>query len=98
MLRCSYQQIIRTQPNGQATDDTIMTFILIGVQVFEAVIGIASVIRKGVLKDQRVLLMKKTNAELRSMLHGVNQEFALNPTFLVLIEYLQYFSMAFLVL
>lgn len=57
----------------QASDGTIMFFIMIGVRFFETVIGIASVLRKGVLKDQRVLLMKKTNAELRSMLHGVNK-------------------------
>lgn len=57
----------------QATNDTIIIFIMIGVLFFEAVIGIASVLRRGVLKDQRVLLMKKTNVELRSMLHGVNK-------------------------
>lgn len=56
----------------QSSEDAIMIFIMIGVLVCEAVIGIASVSRKGVLKDQRALLMKKTNAELRSMLHGVS--------------------------
>lgn len=67
----------------QATNDIIMIFIMIGVLVFEAVIGIASVFRKGVLKDQRVLLMKKTNAELRSILHGVNKILRLSKQQLV---------------
>ena len=67
----------------QATDDTIMIFIMICILVYEAVIGTASVFRKGVLRDQRVLLMKKTNTELRSMLQGVNKPSRLNKRQLV---------------
>jgi len=67
----------------QATDDTIIIFIMIVVVVCEAFIGIASVLRQGVLKDQKVLQMKKTNAELRSMLHGVNKNSRLNKQQLV---------------
>ena len=67
----------------QATDDTIMIFIMISVLVCEAVFGIASVLRKGILKDQRVLLMKETSAELRSLLHGVNKNSRFNKQQLV---------------
>ena len=67
----------------QASDDTIMFFIMIGALVYEAVMGFVSVFRQGVLKDQRVFLLEKTNTEIRSMLHGVNKNSRFNKQQLV---------------
>ena len=62
----------------QSTYGIIMISIMIAILVYEEVIGSTSVIRQRVLKDQRVLLMTKTNTELRSMLHRVNKISRLN--------------------
>lgn len=53
------------------TDATIMVLILVAILVFDCIKLIFSVLEKGIMKDRRELLMKKTKAELKSMLGGV---------------------------
>lgn len=67
----------------KATDDTIMIFIVIGLLVFEAIKDLLSLFHKGIMKDRRQVLMSKTNAELRSMLNGMNKISKLNKKQLV---------------
>jgi hypothetical protein len=51
--------------------------------MFEALKILSSLLEKGVLKDKRMLLMKKTNAELRSMLPDIKKGYRLTKKELV---------------
>lgn len=55
------------------TDQAILFLLLIGILVFEALKTLLSILEKGILKDRRECLMKKTNKELRLMLQGFNK-------------------------
>ena len=52
--------------------DRVMMFcILASLTIFDAFSTLLSILKKGIFVDQREVLLKKTNKELRSMLDGV---------------------------
>ncbi len=50
------------------TDRTIMFCVIVVLHLINAIKVLTSIFEKGIFKDQRVLLMEKTNKELRSLL------------------------------
>tara|TARA_B100001250_G_C19627048_1_gene712026 strand:+ start:329 stop:610 length:282 start_codon:yes stop_codon:yes gene_type:complete len=65
------------------TDAVIMFWILTAMTIFDALLTILSIFKKGVCIDQRNLLMQKTNKELRSILVGVKNTSKMNKVQLV---------------
>jgi len=64
--------------------DRIMMFcILASMAIFDAFSTLLSIPKKGVFVDEKSLLMKKTNKELKAMLVGVEKISKLNKTQLV---------------
>lgn len=61
----------------------IFFFVLAFIAVYEALKTLLSILHKGVMKDRREILMKKTNSELRQMLNGMNKISRLNKKQLV---------------
>ena len=59
--------------NHDHFDWVVMPFIMISIVVFESLLTLLSIFKKGIFIDQRKLLMTKTNKELRSMLVGVKR-------------------------
>ena len=56
--------------NYHTCDGAIMLFIMVAIVCFEAVSTLLSIFEKGILKDPRKELMKKTNKQLRDLLKG----------------------------
>ncbi len=70
--------------NLTTTADSVMMFcILASMAIFDALLTLLSVIKKGFCIDQRTLLMQKTNKELKAMLIGVKRISNLNKKQLV---------------
>ncbi len=70
--------------NLTTTADEVMIFcILASMTIFDAVLTLLSIFKKGVCIDQRKLLMQKTNKELRSLLGGVKNTSKMNKVQLV---------------
>ena len=65
------------------TDNAVIIFIAVLISTVEALIELFSIIQKGIFIDQRTILMKKTNKELRAMLVGVKRISSLNKNQLV---------------
>jgi hypothetical protein len=65
------------------TEQVILLLMLLVIAMFEALKILSSLLEKGVLKDKRMLLMKKTNAELRSMLPDIKKSYRLTKKELV---------------
>ena len=65
------------------TEQVILLLMLLVIAMFEALKILSSLLKKGVLKDKRMLLMKKTNAELRSMLPDIKKGYRLTKKELV---------------
>ena len=64
--------------------DRVMMFcILASMAIFDAFSTLLSIFKKGVFVDQKSLLMRKTNRELRAMLIGVEKISKLNKEQLV---------------
>jgi len=64
--------------------DRVMMFcILASMAIFDAFSTLLSILKKGVFVDEKSLLMKKTNKELKAMLVGVEKISKLNKTQLV---------------
>ena len=64
--------------------DRVMMFcILASMAIFDAFSTLLSIFKKGVFVDQRSILMKKTNRELKAMLVGVEKISKLNKKQLV---------------
>ena len=64
--------------------DRVMMFcILASMAIFDAFSTLLSILKKGIFIDQRSILMKKTNRELKAMLVGVEKISKLNKTQLV---------------
>ena len=64
--------------------DRVMMFcILASMAIFDAFSTLLSILNKGVFVDEKSLLMKKTNKELKAMLVGVEKISKLNKTQLV---------------
>ena len=64
-------------------DSVIMFCILASMAIFDAFSTLLSILKKGVFVDEKSLLMKKTNKELKAMLVGVEKISKLNKTQLV---------------
>ena len=70
--------------NLTTTADEVMMFcILASMIIFDALLTLLSIFKKGVCIDQRKLLMQKTNKELRSFLVGVKNTSKMNKAQLV---------------
>ena len=66
------------------TADSVMMFcILASMAIFDAFSTLLSILKKGKFVDQRSVLMKKTNRELKEMLVGVEKISKLNKKQLV---------------
>ena len=64
-------------------DEVVMFCILASMTIFDALLTLLSIFKKGVCIDQRKLLMQKTNKELRSLLVGVKNTSKMNKAQLV---------------
>ena len=60
------------------TDGVVMFCIAVTLIIFDAVLTLLSIFKKGIFVDQKSLLMKKTNKELKAMLTGVKRISNLN--------------------
>ena len=70
--------------NLTTTADSVMMFcILASMAIFDAFSTLLSILKKGIFVDEKSLLMKKTNKELKAMLVGVEKISKLNKTQLV---------------
>ena len=70
--------------NLTSNADRVMMFcILASMAIFDAFSTLLSILKKGVFVDEKSLLMKKTNKELKAMLVGVEKISKLNKTQLV---------------
>ena len=64
--------------------DRVMMFcILASIAILDAFSTLLSILKKGIFIDQRSILMKKTNRELKAMLVGVEKISKLNKEQLV---------------
>ncbi len=54
----------------EITDETIMLLVIGVFMVIGAIQTISSILDRGIFKDRRETLLKKSNAELRKMLSG----------------------------
>ena len=62
----------------KVTDEILMTLVLVFLLVVDAVQVLLTIPTKGIMVNQRDLLLKKTNKELKSMLVGVKKISNLN--------------------
>lgn len=67
----------------KVTDEILMTLVLVFLLVVDAVQVLLTIPTKGILVNQRDLLLQKTNKELKSMLVGVKKISNLNKNQLV---------------
>ena len=65
-------KIISSKPmNLTTTGDSVMMFCIIAsMAIFDAFSTLLSILKKGIFRNQRQLLMERTNKELRQMLMG----------------------------
>ena len=70
--------------NLTTTTDSVMMFcILASMAIFDAFSTLLSILKKGIFVDQKSLLMRKTNRELKAMLTGVKSISNMNKKQLV---------------
>ena len=70
--------------NLTTTADSVMMFcILAAMAIFDAFSTLLSILKKGIFIDQKLILMQKTNSELRAMLVGIKKISKLNKKQLV---------------
>ena len=70
--------------NLNTITDGVVIFVIAAFLIFlEAIKDLLSIFKKGIFIDQRTILMKKTNKELRAMLVGVKRISSLNKNQLV---------------
>ena len=67
----------------KVTDEILMTLVLVFLLVVDAMQVLLTIPTKGIMVNQRDLLLKKTNKELKSMLVGVKKISHLNKNQLV---------------
>ena len=66
------------------TFDGVAVFLIaVAIVFFEAIFTLASIFHKGIFKNQKRILMEKTNKELRLILRGVKGISNLNKNQLV---------------
>ena len=78
-------KIISSKPmNLTTTADSVMMFCIIAsMAIFDAFSTLLSILKKGIFVDQKLVLMQKTNSELRAMLVGIDKISKLNKKQLV---------------
>jgi len=76
-------QVFFDNPMTSITDGVVIFCIAATLIIFDAVLTLLSIFQKGVCINQRDLLMKKTNKELKAMLTGVKRISNLNKKQLV---------------
>ena len=70
--------------NLNTITDGVVIFVIAAFLIFlEAIQDLLSIFKKGIFIDQRTILMKKTNKELKVMLVGVKRISSLNKKQLV---------------
>ena len=67
----SNKEFSSNNPMNKFTDQAVIVFIAVLISTAEAIVELVSILQKGIFIDERIVLMKKTNKELRSMLVGV---------------------------
>ena len=67
----------------KVTDEVLMTLVVVFLLVVDAVQVLLTIPTKGILVNQRDLLLQKTNKELKAMLVGVKKISNLNKNQLV---------------
>ena len=65
------------------TDGVVMFCIAATLIIFDALVTLLLIFKKGIFVDQKSLLMQKTNSELRAMLVGIDKISKLNKKQLV---------------
>jgi len=65
------------------TDGVVIFFLAAIIIFFQALKDLLSIFQEGIFVDQRQMLLKKTNKELKAMLVGVRRISNLNKTQLI---------------
>tara|TARA_Y100001973_G_C4998714_1_gene232578 strand:- start:72 stop:308 length:237 start_codon:yes stop_codon:yes gene_type:complete len=65
------------------TDGVIVFCIALAIAIFEAIQELLTIFQKGIFVNQRDILLKKTNRELKAMLTGMKKISKLNKKQLV---------------
>ena len=65
------------------TDGVIVFCIALAITIFEAIQELLTIFQKGIFVNQRDILLKKTNRELKAMLTGMKKISKLNKNQLV---------------
>ena len=64
-------KVFFNNPMTSITDRVVIFCIAATLIIFDALITLLSIFKKGIFVDQRAFLMQKTNKELKAMLVGV---------------------------
>ena len=65
------------------TDGVVVFFIAVAITLCEAIQELLTIFQKGIFVNQKEVLLKKTNRELKAMLNGVEKISKLNKKQLV---------------
>ena len=76
-------KVFFNNPMTSITDRVVIFCIAATLIIFDALITLLSIFKKGIFVDQKSLLMQKTNRELKAMLVGVEKISKLNKKQLV---------------
>ena len=69
--------------NNSAFDDGVLYFVVATIAFLESVQVLLSIPKKGILKDPRIALQKKTVKQLRQMLSGMKRLSSKNKAHLI---------------
>ena len=72
MLRISHKILLPFIMN-RTTQATFEGLVVIALIIFDSVRTLLSIREKGIFKDRRKILLKKTNKELKEMLSGMKK-------------------------
>ena len=72
MLRISHKILLHFIMN-RTTQATFEGLVVIALIIFDSVRTLLSIREKGIFKDRRKILLKKTNKELKEMLTGMKR-------------------------
>ena len=64
-------KVFFNNPMTSITDGVVIFCIAATLIIFDALLTLVSIFKKGIFVDQKSLLMQKTNKELKAMLVGV---------------------------
>ena len=76
-------KVFFNNPMTSITDGVVIFCIAATLIIFDALITLLSIFKKGIFVDQKAFLMQKTNKELKAMLVGVKRISNLNKKQLV---------------